>query len=344
MHVFYRPPKILSPLLCLIISALYLSACAYNPVEIKCIEYRAAFDIGSGTTKMKVAKIDKCIQKNIGFIYSKDIKVPYAENWVRGVLSDDIRSKGIIALKALKKEAVEKGAKTFTGVATEALRQAFNTPEFLQEIKAQTGIPVKLISPDEEAILGYLAAVSVLGSKAKNAVVWDIGGNSMQMVFSRNDQRYIIYHGNLASITFKKKILSEIKNKKLIQSNSPNPIGKDNLEKALKIAMLAAAEVPEEIKQKLQKQDTFIIGIGGVHNQSINKQLGSKNIYRREELIDVLNYRINLTDKDIGGHYADTEVSNLILVLGFMKQLALNEIIPVNVNLADGIFFDPTFW
>ena len=141
-----------------------------------------------------------------------------------------------------------------------------------------------------------------------------------------------------------KKILSEIKNKKLIQSNSPNPIGKDNLEKALKIAMLAAAEVPEEIKQKLQKQDTFIIGIGGVHNQSINKQLGSKNIYRREELIDVLNYRINLTDKDIGGHYADTEVSNLILVLGFMKQLALNEIIPVNVNLADGIFFDPTFW
>jgi exopolyphosphatase/guanosine-5'-triphosphate,3'-diphosphate pyrophosphatase len=344
MRFFPHFPKKLSVLLCLIIYPLYLSACVYNPVEIKCIEYRAVFDVGSETTKMKVAKIDKCLQKNIGFIYSKDIKVSYAENRVRGVLSDDIRSKGIIALKALKKEATETGAQIFTGVATEALRQAFNTPEFLQEIKAQTGIPVKLISPDEEAILGYLAAVSVLGSKAKNAVVWDIGGNSMQMVFRRNDQRYIIYHGNLASITFKKKILSEIKNKKLTQSNSPNPIGKDNLEKVLKIAMLAAAEVPEEIKQKLQKQDTFIIGIGGVHNQSINKQLGSKNSYRREELIDVLIYRINLTDTDIGGCYADTEVSNLILVLGFMKQLDLNEIIPVNVNLADGILFDPTFW
>jgi exopolyphosphatase/guanosine-5'-triphosphate,3'-diphosphate pyrophosphatase len=344
MRFFSHFPKILFLSLYLIICAPYLSACAYNPVEIKCIEYRAVFDVGSETTKMKVSKIDKCMQKNIGFIYSKDIKVPYAENLVSGVLSDDIRSKGIIALKALKKEAVEAGAQTFTGVATEALRQAFNTPEFLQEIKAQTGIPVKLISPDKEAILGYLATVSVLGSKAKNAVVWDIGGNSMQMVFRRSDQHYIIYHGNLASITFKKKILSEIKNKKLIQGNSPNPIGKDDLERALKIAMLAAAEVPEEIKQKLQKPDTFIIGIGGVHNQSINKQLGSKNIYRREELIDVLNYRINLTDRDIGGHYADTEVSNLILVLGFMKQLVLNEIIPVNVNLADGIFFDPTFW
>jgi hypothetical protein len=192
MRVFYRFSKILSSLLCLIICALYLSACAYNPVEIKCIEYRAVFDVGSETTKMKIAKIDKCMQKNIGFIYSKDIKVPYAENLVRGVLSDDIRSKGIIALGALKKEAVEKGAQTFTGVATEVLRLAINTPQFLQEIKAQTGIPVKVISPDEEAILGYLAAVSVLGSKAKNAVVWDIGGNSMQMVFRRNDQRYIL--------------------------------------------------------------------------------------------------------------------------------------------------------
>ena len=39
-----------------------------------------------------------------------------------------------------------------------------------------------------------------------------------------------------------------------------------------------------------------------------------------------------------------TEISNLILVLGFMKRLGLNEVTLVNVNLADGVLIDPTFW
>jgi hypothetical protein len=51
-----------------------------------------------------------------------------------------------------------------------------------------------------------------------------------------------------------------------------------------------------------------------------------------------------LNDKEIGGRYADTEISNLILVLGFMEKLGIKEVIPVNVNLADVILIDPEFW
>ena len=72
MHTDSHPVKISISLMSLIVCALYLTACAHNPnpVEIKCIEYRAAFDIGSGTTKMKVAKIDKCNHKNIEIVIS----------------------------------------------------------------------------------------------------------------------------------------------------------------------------------------------------------------------------------------------------------------------------------
>jgi len=61
MHTDSHPVKISISLMSLIVCALYLTACVHNPnpVEIKCIEYRAAFDVGSGTTKMKVGRIDK---------------------------------------------------------------------------------------------------------------------------------------------------------------------------------------------------------------------------------------------------------------------------------------------
>ena len=293
---------------------------------------------------MKVARIDKCNQKNLEIIYQKDIKVPYAENIPNNSLNPQVQLAGIVALQKLKAEAETKGAQAFAGVATAAFRLAVNTPEFLREIKHQTGIEVRLLSQDEEAILGYLAALSVLGLKAKDAVVWDIGGYSMQMIFNRNDQDYVIYNGKLASISFKEKILSEIKHLSPDQHKSPNPIGKDNLEKALRIAMLEAVDVPEEIREKVNKKNAIIVGIGGVHNQSVARQLRSKNIYRREQLVSGLSTRIGLTDQEIGGQYADTEISNLILVLGFMQQLGLNEVMTLNINLADGVLINPAFW
>ncbi|MCX5810522.1 MAG: hypothetical protein NTX36_14350 [Proteobacteria bacterium] len=334
------------PLISLIVCALYLTACVHNPnpVEIKCIEYKAAFDIGSGTTKMKVAKIDKCNQNNIEILYKKEAKVSYAENISGNLFNVQVQRAGLAALQELKAEAETNGAQSFAGVATAAFRLASNTPEFIQEIKNQTGIPVRLLSQEEEAILGYMAVLSVLGLKTKDAVVWDIGGYSMQMIFSRNDRDYVIYNGKLASISFKEKILSEIKHQSPGQHKSPNPIGKDNLEKVLKIAMLAAEEVPEEIRDKLNKPNTIIIGIGGVHNKSVARQLRIKNTYRREQLISELSTRMALTDKEIGGQYADTEISNLILVLGFMQQLGLSEVVPLNINLADGVLINPAFW
>jgi exopolyphosphatase/guanosine-5'-triphosphate,3'-diphosphate pyrophosphatase len=57
-----------------------------------------------------------------------------------------------------------------------------------------------------------------------------------------------------------------------------------------------------------------------------------------------LNKGISLTDKEIGGQYADTEISNLILVLGFMQQLGISEVMTQNINLADGVLLNPAFW
>lgn len=323
-----------------------LIACSHVPAPQngKCIVYRAAFDVGSETTKMKVAKVNKCLQKNEGIIYRNEAKVPYAENHRSGTFNPAIKKAGIIALTGLKNKAISHQAEAFSGVATESFRQASDALEFLDEIKNKTGISLKLIDQKEEAILGYLAATAAFPAEPEKIIVWDIGGSSMQMILRDKNKKFIIYRGKMASVSFKEKIISQIKQQKLGKHSSPNPIGKENLKNAIEIASIAAENVSEEIRQIIHEPDTVIIGIGGVHNQSVKKQLKAKAGYTREELINAINRRIELNDKEIGGRYADTDVSNLILVLGFMEKLGIKKVMPVDVNLADGVLIDPAFW
>lgn len=342
----YFPLKKLIVLIILIAVSGYLNACVpiTQPLDKKCIAYRAAFDVGSGTTKMKVAKVNICMPVNAEIIYKNEIKVPYAGNYQSGFFNPKIRDAGIIALRQLKDEAINKRAEAFEGVATESFRRVSDSLEFLQEVKVQTGISIKLIDQDEEAILGYLAATAALTNNLGKVIIWDIGGGSMQMIFRQQNQKFIIYRGEIASVSFKENILTQIKRQQPGQHSSPNPIGKENLKKAIEMATAAADDVPEEIKRVIHEPDAVIIGIGGVHNESIKKQLQSNGGYTHEELVNAVNARIGLNDKEIGGQYADTEITNLILVLGFMETLGIKKVIPVNVNLADGILIDPAFW
>ncbi len=328
------------------ISVFIFNACssATQLPDNKCIAYRAAFDVGSTTTKMKVARVNTCLQKNEAIIYKNEIRVPYAENKHSGIFSQQIRNTGITALQRLKEEAVNRKAEAFSGVATESFRQSGNTSEFLGEIKEKTGIPIKLIDQDQEAILGYLAASSFFPGSSRNLIVWDIGGGSMQMILRTENKEFTIYRGKTASVSFKEKILMQILQRKPGKHSSPNPIGKENLKTAIEMAAVAAGDVPQNINKVMREPDAVIVGIGGVHNESIKKQITSNARYTQEELINALNARIELKDQDIGGPYADTEISNMILVLGFMEKLGIKEVIPVNVNLADGVLIEPVFW
>ncbi|MEE9913832.1 MAG: hypothetical protein K4571_19150 [Deltaproteobacteria bacterium] len=325
-----------------VLCVVLLSGCS-SVLQRACVEQRTVFDIGSATLKMKTAKVDQCRKTAIGMIQKKEVKVAFAENTEKRLLSRAIQDKGIEHLRTLKKLAQAEGTQRFAGTATAAFRDADNAAEFLAEIKDQTGISIRLISQHEEAILGYQAAAAHVKDPSEDMVVWDIGGKSMQMIVKDRNQNYRIYRGPLASISFKNQLLEEIHHRSAGGQASPNPIGSQNLNAALGIARNSAADVPDEIKRTICRAGA-IIGIGGVHNQSVRKQTGQISAYRREDLMRVVQDKIELTDAQIGGPYAETDVSNLILVLGFMQKLDIEEVQFADVNLTDGILIDPSFW
>jgi exopolyphosphatase / guanosine-5'-triphosphate,3'-diphosphate pyrophosphatase len=104
---------------------------------------------------------------------------------------------GLAATGRLSEEAIERGMETLAvferfsvanglarrdvfAVATSAIRDASNRDEFLARAHEQIGLPIEVVSADDEARYGYVAAVNT--TTLTDGVVLELGGGSMQLV------------------------------------------------------------------------------------------------------------------------------------------------------------------
>jgi exopolyphosphatase / guanosine-5'-triphosphate,3'-diphosphate pyrophosphatase len=72
------------------------------------------------------------------------------------------------------------GELSIDAVATSAIRDAENGRAFLEEVRARTGLHVRILSRAQEARYGYLAAVN--STTLTDGCVLDLGGGSLQLV------------------------------------------------------------------------------------------------------------------------------------------------------------------
>jgi exopolyphosphatase / guanosine-5'-triphosphate,3'-diphosphate pyrophosphatase len=71
-------------------------------------------------------------------------------------------------------------AKAVDAVATSAIRDAENAAVFLAQARERTDLPIRVLSREQEARYGYLAAVN--STTLEEGCVLDLGGGSMQLV------------------------------------------------------------------------------------------------------------------------------------------------------------------
>jgi len=72
------------------------------------------------------------------------------------------------------------GISEIIAVGTSAIRDAQNQDRFLQRIEKESGLKVRVLSGEEEAYYGYLAAVN--STTIENGFVMDLGGGSLQII------------------------------------------------------------------------------------------------------------------------------------------------------------------
>jgi exopolyphosphatase / guanosine-5'-triphosphate,3'-diphosphate pyrophosphatase len=97
-------------------------------------------------------------------------------------LSDAAMTRAFQALNAFTDLCEEHGLgeHQVDAVATSAIRDAENGGEFLDRVRLRTGLDVRVLSREQEARYGYLAAVN--STTLTDGCVLDLGGGSLQLV------------------------------------------------------------------------------------------------------------------------------------------------------------------
>ena len=140
----------------------------------------AALDLGTNNCRLLIARPARG-----GFYvidaYSRIVRL--GEGLLEtGKLSDAAQDRAIAALKICGDKIRKRQVWISRNVATEACRRAANGNEFVDRVFSETGIALDVISPEDEARLAVLGCQTLLDRSAQNALVFDIGGGSTEII------------------------------------------------------------------------------------------------------------------------------------------------------------------
>lgn len=314
--------------------------------QAPCVVRRAAYDIGSATTKVKVAEIDRCAGRTLKILLSDDAPVFYRDE-VSGTLpafSPQTMDRGVAVLRDFAERAAAFHPVESAAVATSAFRRADNASKMIQRIRAELGIPVSIISQAQEARIGFIGAVLTAAIEPQHAVVWDVGGRSMQLTTLQDNGRLFIFEGKLASGQMRDFLIRDVKGLPATV-RSPNPVSEAEVDKARTFAEAYANEhVPAWLRQKLTAPETVVVGIGALKYYGDRPASEPGASCSRGGLMLTVSALLGKTDEEIGGSYASTAISDRLLIAAFMEALQIESVRLAEVDLTDGLLFESEYW
>jgi exopolyphosphatase / guanosine-5'-triphosphate,3'-diphosphate pyrophosphatase len=141
----------------------------------------AAIDIGSNTTRLLVAEpVDGQLKKAMEQRAYTRINKAIRDS---GEIPDAKAAEVAEVVATQVRLARELGAETIRAVATAAIREASNGQAVAREIGEEAGVPVDVLSEDEEGRLSFIGATKTLGHPVDGPVgVVDVGGGSTEII------------------------------------------------------------------------------------------------------------------------------------------------------------------
>lgn len=141
----------------------------------------AALDLGTNSCRMLIATPEGSHFRIVD-AFSKPVRLGL-ELERTGFLSKSGISRTVQALHVCAKKLKNHGVKNRRLIATEACRRAVNGDRFMGRIKAETGLSLEIIAPEEEARLAVVGCAPLVAADAKQVLVIDIGGGSTELVW-----------------------------------------------------------------------------------------------------------------------------------------------------------------
>ena len=181
----------------------------------------ASIDIGSHTARLLIAgKTDS--PELFKPILRKRAYIRLAEGFVNdkgGDISPEAIRRTLDVLEEFVLTAQEYSIDNILAVSTGIVRKAFNRKIFLNLIKKETGINVKVVSGEEEARLTKKGVLKTLKGSSESAIIFDLGGGTTEFIYGSKES------SNIRSIPLGCVILTQ----KFLNNDPPEKNEVDNM-------------------------------------------------------------------------------------------------------------------
>jgi exopolyphosphatase / guanosine-5'-triphosphate,3'-diphosphate pyrophosphatase len=222
-------------------------------------------------------------------------------------------------------------------VATSAIRDAHNGGEFLERVRARTGLQVRVLSREQEARYAYLAAVN--STTLANGCVLDLGGGSLQLVrvagrlaresgswrlgAVRMTERFLCDDGPAKRSQLKAlqaHVARKLERAPWLQGTAPRLIGVGGTVRNLAAAAERAAGLPSDVVQGFLIERTAL--------DELIARLAALPAAERSRVPGIKQAR------------ADIVLAGAVVIAGVMRSAGFETLEVTGAGLREGIFFE----
>jgi len=145
------------------------------------MRHLAALDIGTNAIRLEVVRVED--DHGLSTLSQQKETVRLGEGeFLTGRMTPAAITRGALVCARFADVARGFGAEEIIAFATSAVREAENQQEFIDRVREEAGIEVRVISGPEEARLIYLGVVTGADIADRRALFIDIGGGSTELI------------------------------------------------------------------------------------------------------------------------------------------------------------------
>jgi exopolyphosphatase/guanosine-5'-triphosphate,3'-diphosphate pyrophosphatase len=297
-------------------------------------------DIGTNAIRLLVVRINPNSSYTI-ISQEKEVVRLGEEEFKDNLLRPEAIERTIFVCSKFVDLAHTYGAKEIIAVATSAVREAKNQCEFLQKLKLETGLDVKIISGQEEAHLVCLGISSEVDIGDEKAIFIDLGGGSTEIAIGNQSECFYLNSLPLGAIRLTSKFIGEGWTGHVSQEKY-----KQMKRYACEMVSIVRSRVLEYGARLAWGSSGTIINLAEVSNKQFKKNGSGKLSITRKNLKKIAAILCDMTLEErkklpaINPDRADILIAGAAIIEAIMEEFGLEEIIVSRRELRDGMLFE----
>lgn len=293
----------------------------------------AAIDIGSNSIKLAV--VEAAASDSFTIILQERERVRLGQETLKNrFLSDGAIKRSTEAIARFRSIADSRQVEIILAVATASVREATNAADFVEEVYANTGVRVEVLSAVEEARLIGIAASENFGLKKGTLLNIDIGGGSTELSLMRDGVPDKLFSMKLGAVGLTERFLF---------SNPPKERELKNLREEIVLALdRPQRELKNEKWQISSGTSGTILNLATLLNFQTNgkSEISFKRLAGLNEMLARLPVEERAKMPLVSPQRSEVIVAGGQILEGVMRALKIQTLEPCLFALREGVIID----